>query len=296
MAEAPASLLDVYDNRTYQGRARKFFATCNPLLVFASTSRLDAARDMVMRLRNGDREAATKASKDEAGSAAEGVQPPWPSCGAAVLYGSAFHPDTGEKIFLPARMSFQAAAHPQPASHSGAHPAMMWRIRSTSPWGNMVILGTALAFCHSALALGLVQVVNQSFNALVTYCNRNATTGITNGQLALAFCTATNSGVAASTGLSRLFKKSATLSKQQAFIPLIAAAVATCFNVPLMRSQFYNAPEQQLLQASCFTESKFSGKIAKCVLDAHSCWFGDLFTCGKIGSTNLFPVLVGSIQ
>jgi len=82
-----------YDQTTYWGRAQHFFETTNPVNIFASSHQLDAAKELVLRYRQGEVRDRTVTEEDL-----------WR---AKTLYNSAFHPDTGEKMFLPGRMSAQ---------------------------------------------------------------------------------------------------------------------------------------------------------------------------------------------
>jgi hypothetical protein len=83
-----------YDQSTFEGRAKYFFITTNPLNSLATDIELDKARDIVIAYRAGKED---KTLTDDQIWAAK------------QLYDSAFHPQTGEKLFLPGRMSFQVS-------------------------------------------------------------------------------------------------------------------------------------------------------------------------------------------
>jgi len=80
-----------WDQSTFEGRAKHFFVTTNPLNVLATSSQLDEAKEIIESYRNGT---LTGKSEDEI----------WV---AKNLYDSAFHPDTKEKMFILGRMSAQ---------------------------------------------------------------------------------------------------------------------------------------------------------------------------------------------
>ena len=94
--DTPLRRLDLssprYDQNTFEGRARHFFASANPLNVLATNAQLDAAKYIVDSYNKGEEDP----SLTEADI--------WK---AKELYDSAFHCQTGEKLFLLGRMSFQ---------------------------------------------------------------------------------------------------------------------------------------------------------------------------------------------
>jgi hypothetical protein len=75
-----------YDQSTFEGRAKHFITTTNPLNVLASDAELDNAKAIVEGYRNKTED--KRLSADQIWAAKE-------------LYDSAFHPQTGEKLILP---------------------------------------------------------------------------------------------------------------------------------------------------------------------------------------------------
>lgn len=188
-----------YDQSTFIGRAKHFFAVTNPLNVLASDAELEKAKKIVNDYRSGVEDKNLT------------VDQIW---AAKLLYDSAFHPQTGEKVFLPGRMSFQVP-------------------------GNMLITGCMMTFYKSTPAVIFWQTVNQTFNAIVNYSNRNASTSVSNEQLGLAYVAATSSSVLTALGFNKLIAKNPRLSAGPLgrLVPLIAVAAANCVNIPLMRQQ-----------------------------------------------------------
>jgi hypothetical protein len=113
--------LNRWDQSTYEGRARHFFSTTDPLKAFTSEATLDAAKDIVEAYKEG---------KEDTSLTEEDI---WK---AKSLYDSAFHPQTGEKIFLLGRMSSQV-------------------------WGNSTITGFMMTFYKSTPAVIFWQFMNQ---------------------------------------------------------------------------------------------------------------------------------------
>lgn len=188
-----------FDQNTFYGRAQHFFITTNPLNVLASDEDLSKAKDIVDAYRAGTED--KKLSEDEIWAAKQ-------------LYDSAFHPQTGEKLFILGRMSFQVP-------------------------GNMLITGCMMTFYKSTPAVIFWQFANQSFNAIVNYTNRNASAGVSNEQLATAYVGATTASVLTALGFNKLIASSPALASGIVgrFVPLIAVAAANCVNIPLMRQQ-----------------------------------------------------------
>lgn len=130
---------------------------------------------------------------------------------AKKLFASAFHPDTGELQNFVGRMSFQLP-------------------------GGCIITGGMLTFYRSMPAVVLWQWINQSFNALVNYTNRNANSELTVNQLAGAYVMATGSALVAAIYCKRRWQRTAGPTMQR-YVPFAAVAAANCINIPLMRQQ-----------------------------------------------------------
>ena len=201
-----------YDQNTFEGRAKHFFITTNPLNVLASDKQLEKAKEIVDSYRAGTEDKSL--TEDEIWAAKE-------------LYDSAYHCQTGEKLFILGRMSFQVP-------------------------GNMLITGCMMTFYKSVPAVIFWQVANQSFNAIVNYTNRNASVGVTNEQLGTAYVGATTASVATALVCNKIISSSPTLSGLNIIlsfnhthsagiigrlVPLVAVAAANCVNIPLMRQQ-----------------------------------------------------------
>ena len=188
-----------YDQSTFEGRAKYFFTTTNPLNILASDEELERAKLIVESYRAGTED--KHLTEDEIWKAKE-------------LYDSAFHPQTGEKLFVLGRMSFQVP-------------------------GNMSITGCMMAFYKSTPAVVFWQTANQSFNSVVNYTNRNASVAISDEQLATSYACATSASVLTALALNKAIASSPALSNGIVgrLVPLMAVAAANCVNIPLMRQQ-----------------------------------------------------------
>ncbi|EGD73924.1 sideroflexin-1 [Salpingoeca rosetta] len=195
------SLVDLskspYDLKTYWGRAKHFFSVTDPRLAFLSKERLFQA-EQLMSAYEEDR-VPPNTTETELREAKR-------------IFDSAFHPQTKELQTMVGRMSFQV-------------------------WGNMFITGAMLTFYKTTPQVVLWQWVNQSFNAIVNYTNRNASNPISNEQLALAYTGATGAATATALGLNYAIKHSPALAHGIVgrLVPFAAVAAANCINIPAMR-------------------------------------------------------------
>ncbi|XP_058399877.1 sideroflexin-2 isoform X6 [Diceros bicornis minor] len=182
-----------WDQCTFLGRVKHFFNITDPRTVLLPERELDWAKVMVEKSRMG-------------------VVPPGTQVEqllyAKKLYDSAFHPDTGEKMNVIGRMSFQVP-------------------------GGMIITGFMLQFYRTMPAVIFWQWVNQSFNALVNYTNRNAASPTSVRQMAISYITATTTAVATAVGMNMLTKRAPPLVGR--WVPFAAVAAANCVNIPMMR-------------------------------------------------------------
>ncbi|XP_067092566.1 sideroflexin-2-like isoform X2 [Osmerus mordax] len=184
-----------WDQSTFMGRLKHFFNITDFRTALLPDSSLDQARELVDSCRAGSVPPGTTEEQ---------------LLYAKKLYDSAFHPDTGDRMNLIGRMSFQVP-------------------------GGMAITGFMLQFYRSVPAVVFWQWVNQSFNALVNYTNRNAASPISKKQIGVAYITATSTALATAVGLNLYTKRAPPLVAR--WVPFAAVAAANCVNIPMMRQQ-----------------------------------------------------------
>ncbi|KAM6347187.1 sideroflexin-2 isoform 1-T2 [Alca torda] len=184
-----------WDQNTFVGRLKHFLNITDPRTVLVPEEELDRAKTLVEGCRAG-------------------LVPPGSSqeqlLYAKKLYDSAFHPDSGEKMNLIGRMSFQVP-------------------------GGMALTGCMLQFYRTVPAVVFWQWMNQSFNAIVNYTNRNAASPISLRQISVAYVTATGTALATAVGLNLYTKRAPPLLAR--WVPFAAVAAANCVNIPMMRQQ-----------------------------------------------------------
>ncbi|XP_043267270.1 sideroflexin-2 isoform X2 [Venturia canescens] len=184
----------LWDQSTFIGRWKHFAWVTDSRSCIASERELLAAKKLCEDYRLG---------KEPAGTTWEQLKH------AKKLYESAFHPDTGELQNVFGRMSFQVP-------------------------GGMAITGAMLQFYRTTTAVVFWQWVNQSFNALVNYTNRNANSPVTTAQLGTAYVSATTAAMLTAIGCKTFWQKRANPLMAR-YVPFAAVAAANCVNIPLMR-------------------------------------------------------------
>lgn len=184
----------LWDQSTFLGRLKHFFWVTDPRTCIISDDKLDEEKELLDLYRTGN---------EPPGTTEEQI------IFAKKLYESSFHPDTGEKQNVFGRMSFQVP-------------------------GGMAITGAMLQFYRTTTAVVFWQWVNQSFNALVNYTNRNANSPTTTMQLTVAYVSATASAMLTAIGCRSFFEKRGRTLIQR-YVPFIAVAAANFVNIPLMR-------------------------------------------------------------
>uniref|UniRef100_A0A8D8UYJ1 Sidoreflexin n=1 Tax=Cacopsylla melanoneura TaxID=428564 RepID=A0A8D8UYJ1_9HEMI len=184
----------LFDLSTFSGRFKYFAWVTNPALCIVSDAELDRAKELRSQY---------LLKQEPPGTSKTDI------ITAKRLYESAFHPDTGEKQNLFGRMSFQVP-------------------------GGMAVTGALLTFYKTTPQIIFWQWVNQSFNALVNYTNRNANAPLTTTQLGVAYVSATAAACFTAIQFKNFLAKRAGPFWQR-YVPFAAVAAANCVNIPLMR-------------------------------------------------------------
>ncbi|KAK2852787.1 hypothetical protein Q7C36_007988 [Tachysurus vachellii] len=189
-----------FDQGSFYGRLRHFLDVIDPRTLFVSENHLNECVKLLEQYKDGTLPTGvTNAQLWEAQKVKQAI----------------FHPDTGEKIPMPFRMS------------------------GYIPFGTPVVVGLLLP--NQTLASTIFwQWLNQSHNACVNYCNRNASKSTGMSKFFQGYLGAVSSAVTIAVGLNVLIRRAdhfspATRLLVQRFIPFPAVACANVCNVLLMR-------------------------------------------------------------
>jgi len=189
-----------YDLNTFMGRFNHNMDIIDPRTLFVSEEKLQESVKLLDDFKNGRRD--PKITDKQLWEAQQIKQ-------------STLHPDTGEKIFMPFRMS-------------GYVPF------------NSPILAGLLMPNPTLFQTVFWQWLNQSHNACVNYANRNATKPTEMSTFIQGYTGAVTAAITISVGLSLLLRRANRLRPAvkdlvQRFVPLPAVATASTLNVVLMR-------------------------------------------------------------
>ncbi|XP_048826809.1 sideroflexin-5-like [Brienomyrus brachyistius] len=189
-----------YNQKTFSGRLRHFLDVIDPRTLFVSETRLKECMKLLDDFKHG-------------------TLPPGVSneqlWEAQKIKQAIIHPDTGEKIFMPFRMSGYV------------------------PFGTPIVVGLLLP--NQTLGSTVFwQWLNQSHNACVNYSNRNATKPTPASKFLQGYIGAVSSAVSIAVGLNMLIERAARFSPAtrvmvQRLVPFPAVASANICNVGLMR-------------------------------------------------------------
>ncbi|XP_065828245.1 sideroflexin-5-like [Oscarella lobularis] len=202
MGSYPPFALDKsrFDQQTFWGRFRHFLDIVDPTTLFTSTKRLEECQTLLENYKQGALPPAV--TDKELWDAKKVVQ--------AII-----HPDTGEKILMPFRMS------------------------GFVPFGSPIVVGLLLPG-QSLAKIIFWQWINQSHNACINYANRNASQPTPTSKFIQGYLGAVTSAVGIAAGLNVLVNRAKTLPPTQRiliqrFIPTPAVVTASTCNLLLMR-------------------------------------------------------------
>jgi len=191
--QLPASRFDL---STYVGRVKHSAEISDPRALLLSSEGLSRAIDVIKEYKAGKRQLTPEVWK------------------AKNAVDATIHPDTGEKVFLPWRMSCFVLT-------------------------NLVV--TAGMLTPGLTTLGTVgwQITNQSVNVAINYSNANKTLPLSTQQVALSYLLAVSASCGVAIGANRIVPRmplgagaKETLGR---LVPFLAVATAGLLNVFLMR-------------------------------------------------------------
>jgi len=190
-----------YDQSSFAGRLKHFFDVVDPRTLLTSGADLQRAVELLKEFElNGTK---PNGVDDEQMWRAQKIK-------QAII-----HPDTGEKVFMPFRMS------------------------GFVPFGAVTVFGLLLPN-PSIRQMVFWQWLNQSHNACVNYANRNASQPTPMERFMVGYAGAITSACGIAVGLSLLLRRATKFTPTtrmivQKFVPFPAVAAASVSNCILMR-------------------------------------------------------------
>jgi len=193
-----------FNQSTFFGRVSKMLLACDPSLLFYSGEEVKRCKAMVDDYEN------QLANLPDGVSESEMSRQLWES---QRISNAALHPDTGDTIPHPFRMSGYV------------------------PFNGPICV--AMVASQSTSALLFWSWVNQSQNALVNFYNRNAASEMTNETLAISYAAAVGSSLAVAFGLATFIQKKYSPAQAKNLLKWVAfpsAIVASSLNCYIVRS------------------------------------------------------------
>ncbi|KAJ5226482.1 Sideroflexin FSF1 [Penicillium chermesinum] len=189
-----------YDLGTYWGRVRHAADISDPRMILTSSAKLQQAKDLITLYKQNKIPSMTpelwKAKK---------------------VVDSTLHPDTGETVFLPFRMSCYVLT-------------------------NLVVTAGMLTPGLQTTGTLLWQIGNQSVNVAINNANSNKSTPLSTSQIAKSYLMAVTASCSTALGLNALVPRLKGISPNtrlvlSRLVPFAAVASASALNVFLMRGE-----------------------------------------------------------
>ncbi|KIY02184.1 uncharacterized protein Z520_02322 [Fonsecaea multimorphosa CBS 102226] len=189
-----------YDLSTYWGRVMQSAQIADPRTLFVSSSGLENAKRLVTSYKTGEAKVMTPEI--------------WQ---AKKIVDSTLHPDTGQPVFLPFRMSCFVIS-------------------------NLVVTAGMLTPNLSTTGTVAWQIINQSLNVAINSANANKSSPLSTSTLVKSYLMAVSASCSVAVGLNSLVPRLKRLSPNTRLVlgrlvPFAAVASAGALNVFLMRSE-----------------------------------------------------------
>ncbi|OJJ59792.1 hypothetical protein ASPSYDRAFT_900470 [Aspergillus sydowii CBS 593.65] len=221
-----------YDLNTYWGRVRHAADISDPRMLLVSSAGLEQAKRLISSYKQSE----ISSMNSELWRAKKVVD-------------STLHPDTGEPVFLPFRMSCYVLS-------------------------NLVVTAGMLTPGLQTTGTLLWQIANQSLNVAINNANSNKSTPLSMSQIGKSYLMAVSASCSVALGLNALVPRLKSVSPNTKLIlgrlvPFAAVSSASALNVFLMRGEeirqgidVYPVPEKEGEQVQSLGKSKVAAKLA----------------------------------